>query len=107
MINKSLTLLDLFYFLSTGTDGQRRPQSSSSIVRFVVRLAQTGPGSAEEARNRSGADGGHVGLYRRETVSMELRGEQHHRSVRGHWSSLLLPGLCDQLPGQCGQEKNP
>lgn len=40
----------------------------------MEQLSQSGPGGAEEARNRPGADGSAAGLSRRETVSMELRG---------------------------------
>lgn len=78
MTNKGQSLF--IYFLSTGTHGQRCPQSSTSSVRFMERLCQSGPGGAEEAGNRAGADGSPAGLYSRETVSMELRAEQRHRS---------------------------
>lgn len=74
MINKGQSLF--IYSLSTGTRGQRRPQSSTSSVPFVDRLCQSGPGGAEEAGDRAGAGGSPAGLRSRETVPMELRAEQ-------------------------------
>lgn len=81
MVNKGQGLF--IYFLSAGTHGQRCPQSPTSSVLFVERLCQSGPGGAEEAGNRAGADGSPAGLYGREAVSMELRAEQRHRSDWG------------------------
>lgn len=91
-INRGQSLF--IYFLSTGTHGQRCPQPSSSSVLFMERPCQSGPGGAEEAGDRAGADGSRAGLYSGETVDgaesraasqLRLRGHQLAAAFRAPW----------------------
>lgn len=59
-------------FVTTGADGQWRPQSRCSAVSLVLnQLLQRGQGGCDEGADRTRRGSGRLGLYHGETVLTE------------------------------------
>lgn len=59
-------------FVTTGADGQWRPQSRCSVLSLVLnQLLQRGQGGSDEGGDRARRGSGRLGLYHGETVLTE------------------------------------